>query len=205
MDKVKLSVTSDNSGYIELFTDEEKLKEATMKALDEDVVEIWIKKRATVFRSSCNSETSEEHSSKEFTDIKCLRNAVLDELDADVRMVRVEKKAPSKVGLDEDKAISAKSIMEYRLGITQEDVERIISVPMSLFNILICLNYAITQGLDDKKMDKERYLAVSYGLVCAAEQIYSLLDENTKKEHEGCIKTLIISKEKLLRYYRNQH
>ncbi len=142
--------------------------------------------------------------SKEFTDIKCLRNAVLDELDADVRMVRVEKKAPSKVGLDEGKAISAKSIMEYPLGITQEDVERIISVPMSLFNILICLNHAITMGLDDKKLNKEVYLTTSYGLVCAAEQIYSLLDENTKKEHEGCIKTLIISKEKLLRYYRNQ-
>ena len=82
----------------------------------------------------------------------------------------------------------------------QEEMKKIVSTPMSDLDILVCLNAVIIRGMGCKE-DATTYLTIISGLVNASEKILSLVDDDTKKEHEGFIKTLITNKEKLLRYY----
>ena len=89
-----------------------------------------------------------------------------------------------------------------KFEITREDVEKVVATPMSDLDILVSINTVVTQSYM-KPESKYSYLLVIHGLVCASEKLLSLMDDDTKKEYEGFIKTLITNKEKLLRYYGN--
>lgn len=107
--------------------------------------------------------------------------------------------------MSEGKAASATRVPEYRLGITQEDVEKELAFPITALDAMALIDsFIIKQGMGCEEMGKQAYLHVMHAAVYVLEHMLPFVDEETRKERERLFKSLTTSPEKLIWFFRNQ-